>query len=152
MKKLILSSILASLSVLSVPAQAAVVFNDSIDFSYSDFVPCAGEVVDLSGPIHILLNYTANDNNVSGKLQVQTQGISGVGISSGLKYQANGVFGFKLKESLINGQASTAFATNFRVIGQGPENNLLVHVTYHVTLNANGVLSSYQDNASVECK
>ena len=41
---------------------------------------------------------------------------------------------------------------NFRIIGQGPGNNFLVHETFHVTINANGVVTATVDNFSVECK
>jgi hypothetical protein len=41
---------------------------------------------------------------------------------------------------------------NFRIIGQGPGNNYLVHEVFHVTINANGEVTAYVDNFSIECK
>ena len=44
------------------------------------------------------------------------------------------------------------FINNFRIIGQGPGNNYLVHQTVHLTVNANGVVTASVSNSSVECK
>jgi hypothetical protein len=90
-----LASIGVVLAVLAAPVQAAVVVNESIDLNLVVFVPCAnggaGELVDLDGPLHILITFNINGNNVSGKAHFQPQGISGVGLDTGDKYQATGV-------------------------------------------------------------
>jgi hypothetical protein len=44
------------------------------------------------------------------------------------------------------------FVNNFRIIGQGPGNNFLVHETMHITLNAAGFLTVFHDNITVDCK
>jgi len=41
---------------------------------------------------------------------------------------------------------------NFRIIGQGPGNNFLVHETFHFTINANGNVTAFVDHFSVDCK
>jgi hypothetical protein len=40
---------------------------------------------------------------------------------------------------------------NFRLIGPGPGNNLLVHETAHVTINGDEVVVVEHDNLSIEC-
>jgi hypothetical protein len=82
----------------------------------------------------------------------QPQGISGTGETTGAKYQATGVTQQSFKNSLQNGQANLTFVNNFRIIGQGPENNFLVHETLHITINANGTTTVSHDNFSVDCK
>ena len=98
--------------------------NDSIDINLAVFVPCAnggvGELVDLNGPLHILTTFTINGNKVSGKTHFQPQGISGVGLDSGDKYQATGVTQDYFKGAFNNGQFNQTFVNNFRIIGQGP--------------------------------
>jgi len=37
---------------------------------------------------------------------------------------------------LQNGQANMTFVNNFRIIGQGPGNNFLVHKTLQIKINA----------------
>jgi hypothetical protein len=69
---------LAVLSSLIVPVNAAVVVNDKTDISLTVFIPCAdggsGEIVDLSGPLHTLMSFTINGNNVSGYYHVSATG------------------------------------------------------------------------------
>src|SRR6266403_3968109 len=146
----------AVLSVATVPGHAAVEVNQETDISLSVFVPCAaggaGEIVDLSGPLHVLITFTINGNNVSGYMHFQPQGISGTGETTGIKYQATGVTEESFKNSLQNGQANLTFVNNFRIIGQGPGNNFLVHETLHITVNANGAVTVSHDNFSADCK
>jgi hypothetical protein len=146
----------AVLSLATVPGHAAVEVNQETDISLSVFVPCAaggaGEIVDLSGPLHTLITLTINGNNVSGYMHFQPQGISGVGETTGVKYQATGITQTSFALSLQNGQANSTFVNNFRIIGQGPGNNLLVHETAHITFNADGTVTVFFDDFRIDCK
>ena len=147
----------AALALFSAPANAAKQVNDSTDISLTVFIPCAaggaGELVDLSGPLHTLVNLTINGNNVRGTAHFQPQGIAGTGETTGDKYQATGVTkNSSFKGSFQNGQFTQTFVDNFRIIGSGPGNNFLVHEETHVTFNANGSVTVFHDNFSAECK
>ena len=147
----------AALALFTVPANAAKQVNDKSDIELSFFVPCAaggaGELVDLSGPLHTLITFTINGNNVSGTTHFQPQGVSGTGETTGDKYQATGVTkDTSFKASFQNGQAQQTFLNNFRIIGTGPGNNFLVHELTHITINANGIVTVLHDNLSVLCK
>jgi hypothetical protein len=150
-----LSAMLLALAVVA-PAHAAVQVNSGQTISLSVFVPCAaggaGELVDLSGTLHTLITFAANKNNVAGYLHSQPQGISGVGETTGDKYQATGVTLESFGGSLQNGQFNQTFVNNFRIIGQGPGNNFLVHETVHITVNANGSVTVFHDDFSAACK
>ena len=153
----IIMFLFAALTLFTVPANAAKQVNDSTDINLTVFVPCAaggaGELVDLSGRLHTLITFTINGNNVSGTAHFQPQGLSGTGETTGDKYQATGVTkdtSFKL--SLQNGQANQTFVNNFRIIGSGAGNNFLVHEEAHITFNANGTVTVFHDNLSIECK
>ena len=157
MKKNTTIIMFAALALFTVPANAAKQVNDSTDINLTVFVPCAaggaGELVDLSGPLHTLITFTINGNNVSGMAHFQPQGLSGTGETTGDKYQATGVTkdtSFKL--SFQNGQANQTFVNNFRIIGSGAGNNFLVHEEAHITFNANGTVTVFHDNLSIECK
>ena len=146
-----------AIATVVIPAHAAVQTNQSTDIALSVFVPCAaggaGEIVDLAGPLHTLITLTINGNNVSGILHFQPQGISGVGETTGQTYHATGVTKEEsFKASFQNGQLQMTFVNNFRIIGQGPGNNLLVHETAHVTINADGSVTVNHDNISIECR
>ena len=138
-------------------AKAAVTDNESIDFTgFSVFVPCAnngaGELVIFQGNLHVLTSFTINKNHVSGDSHFQPQGLTGTGNVTGAKYQATGVTQEMFSGSFVNGQFTDTFVNNFRIIGQGPGNNYLVHEIAHVTINANGVVTVFFDSLSVDCK
>ena len=129
--------------------------NESIPIDLIVFVSCAnggaGELIFMSGDLHILTHYTlSNSGNYHVKQHFQPQGISGYGEVTGDKYQATGV---TQEEFNTNGPLpiTDSFVNNFRMIGQGPNNNYQVHQNMHVTINANGVLTSFVDNSSVDC-
>ena len=128
------------------------VVNDKTGISPTVFIPCAdggsGEIVDLSGPLHTLMSFTINGNNVSGYYHVSATGHQ----RYRRDYGCTGVTQQSFKNSLQNGQANLTFVNNFRIIGQGPENNFLVHETLHITINANGTTTVSHDNFSVDCK
>jgi hypothetical protein len=72
--------------------------------------------------------------------------------TSGKSYQATGNTQFIFTGSFVNGQFSSLFVNNFRIIGQGPGNNYLVHETGIITVNANGATNTDIDNISIECQ
>jgi hypothetical protein len=150
------SFLVAVLVVFTVTANAEVQVNDKTDINLTIFVPCAlsgsGEIVDLSGPLHTLISFTINANNVSGYFHFQPQDISGTGESTGAKYKATGVTLQSFKSSLQNGQSNLTYVNNFRIIGQGPGNNFLVHETLHITFNADGTVTVSHDNFTIDCK
>jgi len=118
------------------------------------FVPCAnggaGEEVLLSGNLHDVYHVTLTPN---GGFRISysdnPQGISGTGRTTGAKYQATGI-----TRDNFGGQIGfeETFVNNFRIIGQGPGNNFLVHENFHITVHADGTVTSFHDNFSVECK
>ena len=122
----------------------------------TEFVPCAnggaGEIVALSGNIHELFHVTVNGNRFKMKVHSQPQGVHGVGLTTGDRYQGTGVTQETFGGSLVNGQASSTFVNNFRFIGQGPGNNFMVHEVVHVTFNARGELTAEVVQSSVTCK
>jgi hypothetical protein len=146
----------AVLAIFTMPANAAIQVNESTQITLSVFVPCAaggaGEIVDLSGPLHVLMTFTINGNNVSGRFQFQPQGISGTGETTGLSYQGTGLTAENFTTSLQNGQATLTFINRFDIIGQGTNNNFTVHETAHFTFNADGTLTVFFDNFSIECR
>lgn len=137
-------------------AQSEVIVNDSIPLSLTVFIPCAnngaGEDVILNGELHVLITLTVNGNNFSGKDHFQPQGLSGFGTVTGDKYQGTGVTQDQFGGSFQNGQSEQSFINNFRMIGQGPGNNFLVHENFHLTFNANGDVTAVHDNFSIDCK
>ena len=154
---LALLAVMAMIMIGARSSKAAVIQNVSVDITgFSVFVPCAnngaGELVIFQGNLHELISFTINNNHVSGDQHFQPQGLTGTGTVTGDKYQATGVTQTMFSGSLVNGQFESTFVNNFRIIGQGSGNNLLVQEIAHITINANGVVTVFFDNFSVNCK
>jgi hypothetical protein len=157
MKKItILFLMAAALALLVTPTQAGTVVNESTPLDLSVFVPCAnggaGELVELTGNLHILETLTVNGNNFSLVEHFQPQGVSGTGQTTGARYQATGVTSMSQKGSFQNGQATATFINRFDIIGQGPGNNFTIHETEHLTINADGTVTVFFDNFVADCK
>jgi hypothetical protein len=157
-KLLVLSGVVAVLSIAVVSSSSGAPASSStvstvFPIDLIVFVPCAnggaGEDVALSGNLHDLFHITVNGNSLHVKTHDQPQGISGTGLVTGDKYQATGVTQDEFNTSF--GMEET-FINNFRIIGQGPGNNFLVHENFHITINANGTVTASHDNFTVDCK
>lgn len=136
-------------------AQATTVTtNEQVPITVFAFVPCAndgaGELVLLTGTLHVLTHVTIDDQGgLHVKQHFQPQGLSGVGLTTGDTYRGTGVTQTEFNATAATEQTSI---NNFRIIGQGPDNNFLVHSTFHVTVNANGEVTTVVDNFSTECR
>jgi hypothetical protein len=128
----------------------------SFPISISVFVPCAaggnGEVVDLSGSLHVAFSITVNGNNVHINSLANPQGVTGVGETTGAKYQGTGVTRSDMNFDVVAFPLNVTLVNNFRIIGQGPNNNFLAHENLHMTVNADGTLTTFIDNFSFTCQ
>ena len=88
----VLNATLAVLLTIGVPAASfaqaiTITTNDFVPFAQVVFVPCAnggaGEVVLISGTLHIQQHITINDNRANVKIHFQPQGATGVGLTTG---------------------------------------------------------------------
>jgi hypothetical protein len=146
---------IALVSVASVGAQATTVTtNEQVPVVVFAFVPCAndgaGELVLLEGTLHVLTHVTIDDQGgLHVKQHFQPQGVSGTGLTTGDTYRGTGVTQTEFNAAAGFEQTSI---NNFRIVGQGPDNNFLVHSTFHVTVTPNGDVTSVVDNFSVECR
>src|SRR5437762_8441364 len=118
------------LLIISVqPVSAAVQTNIQVPVNIGVFIPCAadgaGEVVFLTGNLHILLRFTMDQaGGIHVASHFQPQGISGNGQTTGDKYQGTGV-----TQDEFNAKVGVeeTFINNFRIVGQGNGNNFLIH-------------------------
>lgn len=119
-------------------------------------VPCAaggaGEIVDLSGMLHVLSHTTLDaSGGFRASHQSNPEGVTGIGLTTGDIYRGTGVTRRQINDEGTVGEERTV-VNNFRLIGPGPDNNFLLHQTLNVTVNANGVVTAYVSNISVECR
>ena len=130
---------------LAPAAQAAVTENISIpidSFQSTAVDLCDGDTVALTGgDAHLLMSYTNNGNHVSGKADLNLQGVSGTDLTTGAEYRVTGVDNFDFSTSFVNSQAVLTGVLNEHWAGQGPAPNYLVHENAHILLNANGTVT-----------
>jgi hypothetical protein len=154
--KNVLTSLFAAIALTSgvVSAQAEVIVNISVPIDIFVFNPCAngglGELIELTGPLHVML--AIKEDQAGGGAHVtmhaQPQGVHGVGLTTGLKYNGTGETDQTLN---VNAGVENTSVNNFKIIGQGPDNNYLLHENFHFTINADGSVTASVDNFSVVC-
>jgi hypothetical protein len=151
----VVAPVVAALTIGAVAAaHAAATESVKVPISIGVFIPCAddgaGEVVTLSGNLHIVLRFTQSKRGgIHAGFHFQPQGVSGVGETTGDRYQGTGVTQGQFNATV---GVEETFVNNFRIIGQGPGNNFLVHEVFHITFNANGTITALVDRFSVDCR
>jgi hypothetical protein len=156
MRNATLASLVTVLALSAAPAKAEVLSNESIDVDLVFFVPCAnggaGELVQVTGPLHVLTTRTENGNHFSAKSHFNPQGISGVGLTTGETYRGVGVTQAHGGGSLSSGQFTLTTINEFGLIGHGSAPNLFLHFTSHITIDANGDVTSNHGNFNLQCR
>ena len=157
LKFLVLMLVLAStlaLSPVTANAQASVV-TDTVEMyiNLAATIPCAvggeGETVFFTGTLHgVFVTVVDSSGGFHSQYDFQSQGIRGEGLTTGDSYQWTGA-----TEASFNGQVGreNTFINNYRIIGPGPGNNLMIHQTFHATVQADGTVSAYVDDYTVTC-
>jgi len=154
MKRIFVLLAIASVGVTATvtAAQAQVVGNETVSYAYSGFVPCAnggaGELVTGTIDVHNLTTSTVNANVDTWQFQFQPRG-SLVGRTTGDTYQLSGV-SRGAYASLLSGDYNLTYVNRYKLIGPGPDNNLQVRETAHVTIHDDEVVVQH-DDFSVDC-
>jgi hypothetical protein len=123
------------------------------------FIPCAnggaGEFATVSDPVlHVVVRSSIDASggiHTSGHFQ-PIGNWNGIGYVTGDVYKATGVTRENVNQDSDGFPLEFTFVNNFRWIGPGPGNNLLVHENLHVTLDADGNVTVEVLNSSSECR
>ncbi len=114
--------------------------------------PCVpGDVLNLSGDIHIVITTTADG---SGGYHVTNQlnsNFTGVGLVTGINYVSNEN---KSDDSYVGAPfpAILTHTYDWLLVSQSNTSNYVMHMTMHETINSNGVPTATVDNFSAECQ
>lgn len=136
-------------------SRAGVTVNTSIPYDGNTVdIPCAndgaGETADFYGPLHMLLTFTQDANGgIHGKFLFQPQGLIAIGEETGDIYRATGETQGNFNATV--GQVTT-FINNFKIIGPGPGNNLLIHDIIIVVIDAKGNVTADVEHSTADCK
>ena len=156
MKRMFLLLAIATLAMAAnvSAAQAEVVTNETVSYSYSGFVPCAnggaGEILTGTIDVHNLITSTVNRNVDSWQFQFQPRG-SLVGSTTGDTYQLTGVTRGTYNDIQQSGEYTLTYVNSYQLIGPGTGNNLRVREVAHVTADGDDVVVRH-DDFSIECK
>jgi len=139
-----------ALSAATSSSQLTTPFNRTLWISCAN--DGAGESVALAGEIEIHSQSTEDANGgVHLSTHVRPSRVIGVGLSTGARYRGTGGT-FEAEGYAADGYPATyTFVNNFRIIGQGPGNNLTMHMTVHQTMNSDGALSADVDLTNSDC-
>jgi len=152
------TTLLASvaLTLLSAPAANAGATTNTVSqkipVSIVAFLDCTGELVEVSGNLHVVTHETLNGNRVTFTSHFQPMGLQGYGTVSGSMYNATGLTRQVNTVSLNGAQQSFTFVNRYHFVGTGGAASFYVKQTSHVTLNANGEVTSQVDNFDVTCE
>jgi hypothetical protein len=140
------------LAFMPATASAAVVTNVRVPLNLTVFSPCNGDVIAVTGEIHLLASSTSDG---AGGFHVtfmdNVSGVTGVGSISGATY--HGVGG-----DWFSGNARPPFPVVltqtdvFALISAGSAPNFVVTDTVHITVNADGTLTANVARFSVACR
>ena len=107
---------------------------------------CNGEQVEISGTIH-LLSHEQSDGSVVG--HINYQGLTGVGLTTGVRYHVSAVDHFRLQAPF---PSSIQSVRNIHLIAEGATDDLLVQIVSHVTVDANGNVTASVDEIWSQCR
>ncbi|HEY2934376.1 MAG TPA: hypothetical protein VGK99_21770 [Acidobacteriota bacterium] len=137
-----------ALAFFAAAAQAEVVINETIPIRFDAF-GCNGETVAVEGSIHLQFRITedqagglhiASHTNING---------SGTGLVTGTSYRFNEADNDELNVRAL--PVESTFTRHVNVIGAGQVPNFQIHLTQHITINANGELTADVINESTPC-
>jgi hypothetical protein len=142
MTMLIVSVVLAAVAIATAnAAQGEITFRDRIEEPATLFNPCVPEDIPGVIRVHEVEHTTRTD---SGNLQrvFHTNLIfHGVGAVTRAKYSINHTLNQHIKSS-GNGSGNENFTLHFNVVAQGSVPDIPFRVVIHVTVNANGDVTS----------
>jgi hypothetical protein len=117
----------------------------------ADVIACNGDVIHISGTLLIIFTETTTPSGgfiVSSHFQ--PQGIMGVDLTTGTKYVATGLTRDILVVSPSGGITET-FVNRFHIQATTAAESFIVSEVFHITVNANGVVTAFVDNFSSTC-
>ena len=135
--------------------------SQKIPWSNAEFVPCAnggeGEVVLMSGTLHVIINTVVDGNGCTRVMQhVNPMNDTGVDQTTGDTYQVTGGGTAIQKDFTVCEETCEIFVKhvdNYRVIGPGKGNNFTFHQFHEEKFNiCTNVFTLISSKSTVDCK
>jgi hypothetical protein len=141
----VLGYILVVLSLILGTSSVQAASSNIIPLHFFRSADCTGEIVEISGLIH-LVSQQQSDGSVIGHFNYQD--VTAYGQTSGLVYRVAAVDHFRLSAPF---PSSIHSVRSFYLISEGAAENLLVHIVYLITVNANGDVTALIEKLDMSC-
>lgn len=163
MKKIVLTVLTAAFAALlpmSALAQGSSGHESgTYPITFEQFVPCAingvGEVISISGTLYYQVNYTLDGSGGMHfeEIDKPQNSVTGVGLSSGIRYEAIGGAG-KFEENIAS--TGLPYETTFVIerpwIGERSAENIFFRLMERVTIDTNGKVHAEISKMSFMCR
>ncbi len=129
-------------------------FNDSYEIS-GDWIfnPCNGEQIAFTGSVHSTYHGVINKNKAQFRSHFNTQGVTGVGLSTGTKYRLIEVNNSNDSYSIINCTVKYSSMQSFKIVSQGAADNFTYKLIFSYTYNlCTGEFEITKDDYTFECR
>ena len=145
---MVYSLAMAALLLIAVTVMAAIVINVDIPVSGAVINPCNGETVTFSGVDHFTARVVLDG---AGGFHMTTHDNIHVTATGD---QGNSYEGNQEDTNEVNGRfgVEQTFVLTVSAIGKGSAPNFEEHTLLHVTVNANGTLTSFIDHFTANCR
>lgn len=112
---------------------------------------CSGETMTFTGgSFHLLLDMTTDDNGgMHGVWRTNLQDVTATGDVSGATYHFS-TYDHE-GENIVTARDFT-FDSRMMIVGPGPDNNLVLTMQSHATVNADGTLTAYVERFTLACQ
>ena len=137
-----------------VSAQSAVQVHLRVPVAQSEIIDdvCSGESLSLSFSGFIDIHIVFNQNVAVGQTQINLHGTA-TGLSSGVTYRLNTVSALSQNFDLnSDGTIVTTLIQNLQLIGSGQTPDLHLGEQDHITIDANGTVTSFKSEITSACR
>jgi hypothetical protein len=115
--------------------------------------PCTGESVLIEGYFHEVFHLTFDGNGgLLFRGQLNPQNVVGTGLSTGATYRFSGTVNEVERFAAADGAVSLTFIDQHHFIAKGVSENTVMQETLHLTINANGEVTSEVENLVLQCQ
>jgi hypothetical protein len=104
---------------------------------------CTGEMVEFIGTGHLRVQGSVTKNGFNFTMHYNAANIKGVGQTSGTIYRTTDSFNYHHKGNFTNGQLVYQQTGIIKYTSAGNEPNLFSEDNWHLTINANGEVTSF---------
>lgn len=126
------------ISFVSNPLKTSGEHHINVKIDGSTIISVCGEPIEFDGGLLLRATFVRNENNAMYDLDISSQGLSGVGLNSGKKYQANVKASASGHFSELNEHEKMDFKIRVLLTQQGSGRVVAATLRFFVVVSANG--------------